>query len=59
MTGVIDAAGNWLSGLFGFGKSAAEGLPWSEVGTAIQTGVGTVLEAAGSWLSAGFEAAKT
>ena len=59
VTGVLDAAGSWLSSLFGLGKSAAEGLPWSEVGTAIQTGVGTVLDAAGSWLYAGFEAAKT
>lgn len=59
VTGAIDAAGTWLSGLFQTGLAAVQGIDWNGVGTAIHNGVLSAIDAAGTWLSNLFGFGKT
>jgi len=59
VTGVFDAAGNWLSGLFQTAMTAAAAIDWNSVGTAIHNGVLSAIDTAGAWLSSLFGFGKT
>lgn len=61
-TGIKNALGGiggWIAGLFGVGKTGAEALSWSDVGTSVLTGIETVLDTGGTFLSGLFTAGKT
>ncbi len=59
VTGVLDAAGEWLKNIFTAGWTAAKGVNWGELGTSIHDGVLSILDTAGGWLKSLFEAGKT
>lgn len=59
VTGAIDVAGTWLSGLFQTGLTAVQGIDWNSAGAAIHNGVLSAIDAAGAWLSSLFGFGKT
>ena len=59
VTGVLDAAGEWLKNIFTAGWTAAKGVNWGELGTSIHDGVLSILDTAGGWLNCVLEAGKT
>lgn len=60
VTGLVDAFNeDGLSGVWDHVVTAAQNVDWAAIGTSIQTGVTGAFDAAGSWLSTHFEAART
>lgn len=58
VTGVLDAAGAWLSNLFSAGLSAVQTIDWNALGTSIHDGVCSLIDSAGAWLSGLFTSGK-
>lgn len=58
VTGAIDTAGAWLSGIFQTGLAAVQGIDWNALGTSIHDGALNLIDSAGAWLSGLFQTGK-
>ena len=55
VSGAIDSAGAWLSGMFTSAKQAVLAIDWSAVGETVKNGTASAIDTAGTWLKGLFE----